>query len=144
MTAPRQYRIDETLEIEETGAHEFKGFQHVAPNDVIRTICDWTKEYANAFLNGEGGTLYFSVEDDGTVTGVKLERKERDDVRHRIGQIIKEFYPAVDPSLWQVDSLCGVVISTAWSPSPFLSIGPYARSPTQSATESDFGDCSVR
>ena len=73
------------------------------PSDVFRTICDWTKEYANAFLNGEGGTLCFGIEDTGVVTGVKLGRKERDDVQRRLGQIVKEFYPAVDPSLWQIE-----------------------------------------
>ena len=98
-----RYHIGETVEIEETILHEFKGLRHVPPSDVIRAICDWTREYANAFLNGEGGTLYFGIEDDGVVTGVGLGRKERDDVQRRLGQIIKEFYPAVDPSLWRLE-----------------------------------------
>ena len=103
MIARHPYRIGETVEIEESILHEFKGFQHIAPSDVFRIICDWTKEYANAFLNGEGGMLCFGIEDTGVVTGVKLGRKERDDVQRRLGQIVKEFYPAVDPSLWQIE-----------------------------------------
>ena len=104
MIARRPYHIGETVEIEETILHEFKGFKHIAPSDVFRTICDRTKEYANAFLNGEGGTFYFGIEDNGVVTGVELGRKERDDVQRRLGQIVKEFYPAVDPSLWRSSS----------------------------------------
>ena len=103
MIAKRPYNFGETIEIEETILHEFKGFKHIAPSDVFRSICDWTKEYANAFLNGEGGTPYLGIEDNGVVTGVRLGRKERDDVQRRLGQVIKEFYPAVDPSLWRLE-----------------------------------------
>jgi hypothetical protein len=39
-------------------------------------------------LNSEGGTLYFGVDDDGTVLGVPLQRNERDHLRLRIDSFI--------------------------------------------------------
>jgi len=39
------------------------------------------KRYINAFLNTEGGTIYFGVRDDGVVLGAPLNRKARDSLR---------------------------------------------------------------
>jgi predicted HTH transcriptional regulator len=46
------------------------------------------QHYVNAFLNSDGGTLYFGIDDDGRVLGVPLNRKQRDHLRLRIDTIV--------------------------------------------------------
>lgn len=47
-----------------------------------------TQHYMNAFLNGDGGTIYFGIADDGKVLGLPLTRKQRDTLRLRIDTIV--------------------------------------------------------
>ena len=46
------------------------------------------QKYINAFLNTNGGIIYFGVEDDGTIAGVPLNRAGRDDLRLRIDSVV--------------------------------------------------------
>ena len=46
------------------------------------------KRYINAFLNTEGGTIYFGVRDDGVVLGAPLNRKARDSLRLNVDGIV--------------------------------------------------------
>jgi len=46
-------------------------------------------------LNTEGGTLYFGIEDDGKVTGCRLDRKSIDELRSKMSQTMRRFYPPV-------------------------------------------------
>ena len=48
-------------------------------------------------------TLFLGIEDSGVVTGVKLDRNGRDNLPRRLGQVIKEFYPAVVPDLYTIN-----------------------------------------
>lgn len=47
----------------------------------IPRLLDLAEKYTNAFLNSEGGELYFGVEDDAVVHGLLLGPKDRDQVR---------------------------------------------------------------
>jgi predicted HTH transcriptional regulator len=53
----------------------------------------------NAFLNTQGGTLYFGVKDDGTVMGFPTNRRMRDLIRLKVDSIISSMIPQVDPNL---------------------------------------------
>jgi len=50
------------------------------------------KDYVNAFLNTDGGYIYFGIEDDGTIVGLPLNRKERDTLRLRVDGYISSKY----------------------------------------------------
>lgn len=78
--------------------HEFKAVQLTSsPIDSIADyanvsfifyLFNFSKKYVNAFLNTNGGTIYFGVEDDGRIEGVPLNRKSRDIIRLRVDSII--------------------------------------------------------
>jgi predicted HTH transcriptional regulator len=50
-------------------------------------------------LNTEGGSIYFGIEDNGTIKGVELGRKERDDLRLGIDNVVNRYTPQVYLSL---------------------------------------------
>lgn len=95
------YILYSTVAFDETREHEAKGLKH-AQNPVKAIVDKYIDEYVNAFLNTNGGVIYFGVENDGQVSGIQLDRKQRDDLRTRIDQIIKEFTPSVDPDLYKI------------------------------------------
>eukprot|EP01088_Endostelium_zonatum_P002567 TRINITY_DN1318_c0_g1_i1.p1 TRINITY_DN1318_c0_g1~~TRINITY_DN1318_c0_g1_i1.p1 ORF type:complete len:771 (+),score=199.71 TRINITY_DN1318_c0_g1_i1:106-2313(+) len=86
--------------IEEDTEHEFKAVQKTA--HLIDRIADLSKHYANSFLNTNGGVIYFGIEDDGSIAGLELDRKERDQIRLRIDAIVSHYVPQVDPYMVKV------------------------------------------
>ena len=78
-----------------------------------------TQKYVNAFLNTDGGRLYFGIEHNGSIDGLLLNRKSRDIIRLRIDGVIPGesisnsigcfpssatgFSPQVDPHLYSID-----------------------------------------
>ncbi len=59
----------------EDGVHEFKGgFELRFKRSQMTYVRGIAVEYTNAFLNTEGGHLYFGIDDDGTVSGVPCDR----------------------------------------------------------------------
>lgn len=95
------YRFNQTLTLEEDREHEFKGLQR--SKDPVKTISDYyVAEYVNAFLNTNGGIIYFGIENDGRVQGIQLDRSQRDDLRTRISKVINKFQPSVEPDLYKV------------------------------------------
>jgi len=46
-------------------------------------------------LNGEGGTLYFGIDDQGIVQGHRIERKAADEFRRAMSELLKKFTPTV-------------------------------------------------
>ena len=62
--------------------------------------------YLNSFLNSDGGTIYFGVEDDSTISGLDLSRdqdrpttarKSRDHMRLTLDHIMGKSKPPVAP-----------------------------------------------
>ena len=45
------------------------------------------ERYISAFLNTNGGTLYFGISDNGIINGVKLSRKNIDDLKLKVDSI---------------------------------------------------------
>ena len=89
------------MDFDETREHEAKGLKH-AQNPVKAIVDKYIDEYVNVYLNTNGGIVYFGVENDGQVSGVRLDRKQRDDLRTRVDQVVKEFAPSVDPDLYSL------------------------------------------
>jgi len=62
---------------------------------------DLTSKNVSAFLNSEGGSLFFGINDDGIITGIEADRAKRDKVKLHFDSIIKAFQPAVDPKFYK-------------------------------------------
>lgn len=92
---------------EEDRTTEFKLVTGGNPASSISTVAE---RYAVAFLNSEGGNIYWGIRDDRTVIGVPLTSGQRDQVRQAVNsrlttirpQILPDafrltFYPVADP-----------------------------------------------
>jgi hypothetical protein len=82
----RFYILGDSIAVEEDREHEFKAVQQT--KNPMQAISEHCKKYINAFLNTDGGTMYFGVEDDGRLVGVPLDRKTRDMIRLKIDGIV--------------------------------------------------------
>jgi hypothetical protein len=90
-----------SMPFDEDESHEFKSLLHV--ENVPRRVAMVAVKYVNAFLNSEGGSIYFGVSDDGIVTGVRLPRELRDSLRLLLdAKISDSMVPPVDPSLVRI------------------------------------------
>eukprot|EP00058_Branchiostoma_floridae_P001853 XP_002587341.1 hypothetical protein BRAFLDRAFT_100539 [Branchiostoma floridae] len=61
-------------------------------------FCQDLKKNACAFLNGNGGTMFVGVLDNGTVKGVGLTSSQEDDLSRSAHDTIADFLPDVPPS----------------------------------------------
>jgi hypothetical protein len=96
-----RYLLNEVVSFDENREHETKGLQN-AQNPVKAIVDKHVEEYVNAFLNTDGGIIYFGIEDNGQVRGIRLSRSQRDVLRTQIDQIVHKFSPSVEPKLCQV------------------------------------------
>jgi predicted HTH transcriptional regulator len=91
--------VGDIVQVEEDAEHEFKGIQNSSqPISLIAEHCEVIypmdvtlicyQKYINAFLNTDGGTIYFGIHDDGTILGIPMSRKFRDAIRLRIDSIV--------------------------------------------------------
>lgn len=86
--------------LEENCYYEFKEVKGKNPKDAIKNTAD---EYAVAFLNSEGGSIYWGVRNtDRIVTGVSLEYEERDEVRRVVNEKLDQIQPAIAPTLFKI------------------------------------------
>ena len=46
------------------------------------------ERYITAFLNTNGGTVYFGITDSGIINGIKLSRKNIDDLKLKVDNIM--------------------------------------------------------
>jgi len=96
----RTYKLGDILDVEEDQEHEFKSLLYTQhPSYFVVSYCS---KYINAFLNTNGGTIYFGISDDGIVQGFPLNREGRDDLRLRIDAIVSSLKPQLDPSLYKI------------------------------------------
>ncbi|KAH3761552.1 transcriptional regulator, SARP family protein [Pelomyxa schiedti] len=96
----RLYYREEIVEVEEDKEHEFKAANNTEdPTTYIKSIA---VKYLNAFLNANGGTIYFGVNDDGKAVGVILDRAARDNIRLSIDSAVSHFSPEVDPDMYSI------------------------------------------
>ncbi len=98
------YSLKDIIQFEEDREHEFKSLQKA--KDPVKTILEfYIEKYINAFLNTNGGALYFGIDDGGQVLGVKLNRSKRDNLRIGISKLINNFQPSVEPALYRINFL---------------------------------------
>lgn len=96
-----KYVLNEIVAFDENREHETKSVQN-AQNPVKAIVDKYVEEYINAFLNTNGGTIYFGIDDGGHVLGVQLDRNQRDNLRTQIDQIVQRFDPSLEPDMYQV------------------------------------------
>lgn len=97
----KSFILGKPLEIEETREYEFK---EVRPQNPLSAIADTAEKYAVAFLNSEGGRIYWGVRgSDRIVLGAKLSFDERDRLRQSITSKLGAIRPAIDPTAFRLD-----------------------------------------
>ena len=102
---PRQYwgQFFQNLPvaIEETIPYEFK---EVKGSNPVSTIANTADEYAVAFLNVEGGRIFWGIRDKTRITvGVLLTDSQRDEVRKAIDNKLCQIQPPIAPSVWRIE-----------------------------------------
>ena len=63
---------------------------------------DTVRKYANGLLNSHGGIIYFGIDPNGTIVGMKISRKEEDDFRLSIDHTIGSFQPFISGNLYRL------------------------------------------
>ena len=95
LTEPTQIRFvqDQPVPFEETRFYEFKEIKGRNPAGSITNASD---EYAVAFLNREGGRIFWGVRDKDRITvGVALDERQRDDIRIKVSQKLAAVQPSI-------------------------------------------------
>lgn len=96
-----KYMYGEEINKFEDRNNEFKECK--GKNFDISTACLMISSYVSAFLNTEGGTIYYGVADNGLITGIKMNRKGRDLFTQSFDNILNKFRPAIGPSLYRMN-----------------------------------------
>lgn len=88
--------LDQPVKLEEMRHVEFKEVTGGNPGSSIRSNAD---EYAVAFLNCEGGRIFWGIRDaDRIVVGVRLSYTQRDDIRREVSAKLSHIQPPVPPA----------------------------------------------
>jgi hypothetical protein len=127
---PHRFVAGQPVMMEENLTTEFK---EVASKNPVSTIIDTVEDYAVAFLNSEGGGIFWGIRDtDRCVIGVSLNPEDRDQIRKGVAGKFHLIQPPVDPSCYRLDfhaiesaaeaqSLCVVEVAVVRvsAPEPF-------------------------
>ncbi len=103
LTDPTQIRFvqGQPVPFEETLFYEFKEIKGKNPAGSITNTSD---EYAVAFLNREGGRIFWGIRDSDRITvGVTLDERQRDDVRTQVSAKLTSIQPAISVEDWQLE-----------------------------------------
>ena len=102
LTRPIQIRFiqDQPVPFEETRLYEFKEIRGRNPAGSITNTAD---EYAVAFLNSEGGRIFWGVRDDRITVGVTLNERQRDEVRRRVSEKLGSIDPPISVENWHLE-----------------------------------------
>ena len=119
LTEPTQIRFvqGQPVPFEETRFYEFK---EITGGNASRSIEDTSDIYAVAFLNREGGRIFWGVRNNDRITvGVKLDDGQRDDVRRKVSEKLWGIRPPISDEDWalefhQVYELQGNPIEDLW------------------------------
>ena len=119
LTHPTQIRFvqEQPVPFEETLFYEFKEIKGNNPSNRITKDSD---EYAVAFLNREGGRIFWGVRDSDRITvGVKLDERQRDEVRRIVSENLGSITPPISVNGWNLQlhsvyDLQGKVIEDLW------------------------------
>ena len=115
LTQPTQIRFvqGQPVPFEETRFYEFK---EIMGSNPARSITNDSDEYAVAFLNREGGRIFWGVRDSDRITiGVTLNESKRNETRTKVSEKLGAIRPPISPEDWQLafhnvyDSQGGIV-----------------------------------
>jgi len=110
-----EFVLNHEVPIEETRHYEFKEVKTIA--GAVDSIVNTADEYAVAFLNSEGGRIYWGIRDkDRVVLGVHLDYQDRDRLRRDVSAKLSQIEPKIDPSKYrieihQVRDECGIDVA---------------------------------
>jgi len=100
LTVKKSFIINEPVSFEETRYSEFK---EIKGNNPVRSIVDIVDQYAVAFLNCEGGSIYWGIRDsDRLVVGVRLDYSQRDEIRRITDEKLSSIQPSVALSSFKI------------------------------------------
>jgi len=89
--------LGQPVEFEESLTCEFKEVKGGSP---VQTIGKSVDEYAVAFLNARGGSIYWGIRDsDRVVVGLELPDSKRDELRQVVGQKVAAIAPPIPPDV---------------------------------------------
>jgi len=103
MAAMKDYTfiLNRPVDVEETRHYEFKEVKGGKPLDTIKNTCD---EYVVAFLNSDGGRLFWGIRDsDRYAVGVTLSSAERDALRRIVTNQLHQIKPPISPTAYQIN-----------------------------------------
>jgi serine/threonine protein kinase len=99
--ATERFELNQPMKLEETRYCEFKEVKGGHPMRAIWRIVD---QYAVAFLNSEGGRIFWGVRDsDRVIVGVKATYRQRDEIRRAVMDKVMRIQPAISPSAIQIN-----------------------------------------
>jgi len=99
---PLDFVLNRQVAIEETRHFEFKEVR--TPTGAVDSIVNASDEYAVAFLNSEGGRIYWGIRDkDRVVVGVQLSFQDRDNLRRKVRSKLNEIEPKLDPAKYRIE-----------------------------------------
>lgn len=96
--ARHRFTLGDTFRVEEDRHHELKECKGGKP---LRNISNTVDEYVVAYLNTDSrrtGHIYWGVRNDGTIVGVELDRSQRDELKKRVCDKLREISPDILPS----------------------------------------------
>jgi len=101
ITKHKKFILGEAVQIEETRYHEFKEVKGGNAVDSIKGLAD---QYAVAFLNSEGGRIYWGIRDEDRVAvGVKLTYSDRDEIRRVVTEKLMQIQPSIAPTAYRIE-----------------------------------------
>ncbi len=103
LTKPTQIRFiqKQPVPFEETRFYEFKEIKSKNP---VSPITNTSDEYAVAFLNGEGGRIFWGIRDRNRITvGIPLDDRQRDEVRRKVSEKLGAVQPPISVEDWQLE-----------------------------------------
>ncbi|KAE8301344.1 putative DNA-binding domain-containing protein [Giardia duodenalis] len=97
---PESLRYDDLIDFEEDKETEFKALQDT--KNLIREIRRYSQIYLNAFINTNGGHLFFGIDDSSRIRGFVLSNRQRDQIRLSVSTTINQMTPQIDSKLYSV------------------------------------------
>jgi predicted HTH transcriptional regulator len=100
--AELKYVLNHPVLMEENRHCEFKEIKSSA--GAVSSIVNTSDEYAIAFLNSEGGSIFWGIRNnDRAVMGVPLNYEQRDKVRRDAHAKLSTIEPRIDPSQYRLE-----------------------------------------
>lgn len=121
LTQPTRIRfvLDQPMAFEETLFYEFKLIKEDSRNPVS-PITNAADEYAVAFLNGQGGRVFWGIRNSDRITvGVPLDEQQKDKIRTHVSQKLWSIRPPIVDDDWHFEfhniyDLHGQSIENLW------------------------------